>query len=254
MTHYVLILAGGVGSRLQNKIPKQFLEIDGRIILMHSINAFYNADSKSKIYVALPNKNILQWKHILQKEDDHIQYDTYVGGIRRIDTVYLGIKKIIRENRVDRNDLISIHDAARPFINTKFILFLIKYAKKHGNSVPVMPLKSSLRKMIKPLGLHNFSSESKNRSNYYITQTPQTYLIDEIYKSYNKLYKLEESDAQSQLISDSIFDDGSVYDSFKPKKNAQLHLTNGREYNIKITTAFDYFIAPQVYSFFKHII
>ena len=252
MTHYVLILAAGLGLRLKSNTPKQFLEINGRSILMHNFKVFLEAKSDCKIYVALPPKKYSTWEKHLYTQVGHLPYTSYPGGVRRVDTVHFGIKKIMNENKISRKDLLIIHDAARPFITPSFVLELINFAKKKGNAVPIVSIKDSLREILTVSSQHPVS-QSKNRSNYCATQTPQIYLISEISNSYNQLFDLDFAKTNSPNLGDSLFDDASVYDFFKPNNDSTLNLTDGRDYNIKITTPLDYFIAPKIYEFCKTI-
>ena len=132
MAHYVLILAGGRGKRLNQTTPKQFLDIKGVPILMHSINSFYVADPSCKIYVGLPEGYLDLWRQLCQKKNFIVSHTVYVGGKQRTDTVRLGLEKVSVENECREDDLISIHDGARPFVSSGFILELLVHAKKNG--------------------------------------------------------------------------------------------------------------------------
>ena len=252
MSHFVIILAAGKGSRLNNeKIPKQFLELNNLPVVMHSIIAFNKADPQAKIYVALPTKYIQEWTEICKKYDFNIKHEIYAGGERRLDTVFIGLKKIYQLSSFPKRDLVSIHDSARPFIKPEFVLELINFAKKSGSAVPVIKLKNSLRN----IGTGQpFSNCGQDRDDYVITQTPQVFLLDEILESYSKVLFSESGDYNPLVNAcverpKKIFDDAAVYDHLKNKPPA--HIINGREYNIKITTDLDYFICEKVYEFFK---
>ena len=263
MIHYVLILAGGKGTRLKNqKTPKQFLELNKLPIVMHSAIAFINADPNAQIYIALPKGFKESWNSLCIEFNFEVEHVIYIGGESRLDTVSKGLKKIhqdiLKKKKINNNSnlpttekkkLISIHDAARPFINKQFILKLMQTAKKYGNAVPVMNLKSSLRKVShkKPY------SFGKNRNNYIITQTPQVFCFSHIYASYCKMINVKDLSSNQKNIKKSkfFFDDASVYDAFNTM--GTIHLINGEEYNIKITTDLDYFLAPRIYEFLKQL-
>ena len=247
MIHYVLILAAGKGSRLINsRIPKQFLELDHLPLIMHSAIAFKKADPKSELYIALPIGYKLEWRRLCKQYNFTLEHKIYTGGRRRLDTVFKGLKIIYKTkssniNHIKSHALISIHDAARPFINKEFILELINSATRNGSAVPVIKLKDSLREFI---GIQAAQSLGRDRSNYVSTQTPQVFNLDIIYKAYCQLIELEQSN-----INHLFFDDASVYDYFQHQ--LPIKLINGREYNIKITTDLDYYLAQKIYNFLK---
>lgn len=240
MAHHVLILAAGQGLRLKSTTPKQFLELHSLPIIMHSMKAFFIADPKSKIYVALPQGYVEQWSRLCLDYEFDVNHETYIGGSTRQESVYLGLNKIYNSlDESSKKHLVSIHDAARPFITSNFILELIAAAKKSGNAVPVMEINSALRK----IDLSNSShSIAENREDYIITQTPQVYTFCNIYNSYKYIIS---------STTKNIFDDSAVYDCFK--NNSPINLVKGREFNIKITTKLDYVLAETIYEFLKDI-
>ena len=254
MAHYVLILGGGQGIRLNNKIPKQFLELKGMPIIMHSVNAFLKSDPKSHIYIGLPKNYISKWSSLIKKYNFHINHTVFIGGQTRSETVYLGIQRIVQDNKSCVEDIISIHDGARPFIDSTFISDLISNAKKYGGSVPVLSLKNALIRNIIPTSTRNTKkNHSTNRQNYKITQTPQIFNLQEIETCYSQLYDLISKEENIESILSNIFDDLSVYEKFKETQKSSTYFVCGREYNIKITTPMDYYMAPYIYDFFTSI-
>ena len=155
MIHYALILAAGEGSRIKNNTRKQFLELNGLPVAMHSVRAFNQADPETIIYIALPNRHKLVWKKLCQKHHFKIKHKIYIGGDSRAETVLKGLKQIYKDSAFavcaddnqKNNTLVSIHDAARPFIDSKFILELIHAAKRFGSAIPFLNLKNSLRSL-----------------------------------------------------------------------------------------------------------
>ena len=252
MTHYVLILGGGQGTRLNNITPKQFLELNGIPIIMHSAYAFLESDPECKIYIGLPTDYISEWYILTQKYNFNINHEVFEGGQKRLETVYLGIKRIMQENKCGLDDIISIHDGARPFIDSCFISDLISEAKIYGSAVPVLSLKNALIRYKMNSSLSNTKTiNSINRRHYKTTQTPQIFKFDVIEKSYKNLYDLISKEGNNASILSSIFDDASVYENFKPPKGPRIHAVPGREYNIKITTPMDYYMAPYIFDFYK---
>ena len=240
MAHHVIILASGKGLRLESKTPKQFLEIHSLPMIMHSMQAFFSAEPASKIYVALSKDYIGKWSKLCLKYKFQINHETYIGGNTRQESVFLGLKKIYNSfGESSKKHLVSIHDSARPFINVEFILELLTTAKKLGNAVPFVKLKSALRKIDMSTVLN---SVAQNREDYIVTQTPQIFTFENIYSSYK--YVVDSSMT-------NIFDDSAVYDY--QKKKTRINLVKGREYNIKITTKLDYIIAQTIYQTFKDL-
>ena len=248
MIHYVLILAAGKGTRLKNsQTPKQFLPINNLPIIMHSILAFKNADPNCRIYLGLPKNYTNFWKNLCKKFNFNIDHTLYTGGLSRIKTVFNGLEKINKEQENDKKKIVSIHDAARPFIDKKLILELIKIAQKKGIAIPAIKLKSSLRSIkvqTRPV------TSSKNREQYVTIQTPQVFYFEDIYESYVKINREFLKYNKNPTIDDKyFFDDAGVYEYCNPKSS--IILVDGREYNIKITTDLDYMISSTIYDFVK---
>lgn len=248
MTHYVLILAGGSGNRLNKTIPKQFLYLDGIPLLMHSVKSFYDADPKSKIYIGLPDEHIREWSSVCNKHQFTIPHQIYSGGDERIDTVFEGLKKL-KKLELNPHDIVSIHDAARPFIDKKFILELMGHVTKHDVVVPILPIKNSIRK----LNSNSFSRQSQvvDRSQYQQVQTPQLFNLYKLINCYEKIYLNSSGLNKRKSLKSIFFDDASIYDFFNNDDSNNLKLIPGKDFNIKITTPLDYFLAPRIYEFFK---
>ena len=257
MIHYALILAAGKGSRLKyNKTPKQFLELNQLPIVMHSAKVFSLAHPETILYIALPKKYELEWSKLCKKHHFSIKHTIYNGGKKRIDTVFKGLK-IIHNNAMNRfsyNEaktvLVSIHDAARPFINEKFILGLIDNANRFNTAIPVLNLKNSIRTFTQK----SQKSISLNRESYITTQTPQVFNLFKIYEAYVRAHESHKLDSDQSHVRNfkkpnAMFDDASVYDFFS--KSDPVHLVEGLEHNIKITTDLDYFLSPMIYKFIK---
>jgi len=257
MIHYALILAAGKGSRVKyNKTPKQFLELNCLPIVMHSAKVFSRAHPETILYIALPNKYELEWAKLCKKYHFDTEHTIYTGGKRRIETVFKGLKSIHNNvmNRFNYNEakkaLVSIHDAARPFINEKFILELIHNANRFNTAIPILNLKNSLRTFTQ----EPQKSISINRESYITTQTPQVFNLFNIHEAYVRAHESHSLDSYQSHVrnfkkSNTMFDDASVYDYFS--KAPPIHTVEGLEHNIKITTDLDYFLSPMIYKFIK---
>ena len=234
MAHYVIILGAGKGKRVKNQvIPKQFLELDNLPVIMHSIYVFSKSNSKIIFYIGLPKKYIKLWSILCERYKFNIKHNLFIGGKERRNTVSIGLNIIKKQNKIKDTDIVSIHDAARPFIKTSFISRLIKETLKKGSAVPVIKLKSALKK----------SYYHVDRAQYKLAQTPQCFIFNDILKAYSTLFDIDTNSTSSH------HDDASVYETLNKKPN----FVKGEEYNIKITTDLDYFISEKLYEFYKNI-
>jgi len=211
MQKYALIVAGGQGLRMQNTIPKQFLEIDGKPIIVHTINQFLKYDDSVKLIVVLPKEQIGTWKLIQKNHFANQSITTTTGGDTRTQSVRFGLECIHNEG------LVAIHDAVRPFVSTQIIEDSFNSANKFGSGVAAVPLKDSIRE------ISNGKSKPRNRDNFRLVQTPQTFRVSEI----KTAYKITEID--------NYTDDSSLYQD----SGYNVRLTTGSYNNIKITTKED---------------
>lgn len=210
----IIITAGGIGKRMGSEIPKQFLEINGLPILMKTIQAFYNFDSKCQIIVTLPEEWIGFWKELLKKKKFPICHEIVEGGKERYHSIQNAIVK-------SKYEIIGVHDGVRPFVNETTIKNCIRLTQEKGNAIPVLPLKESLRKIL------SNSSEALIRSEYVNVQTPQFFKKDILEKAY------------SIPFHSGITDDASLVE----EAGFSIFLCEGNEENIKITSPFDMKIA-----------
>ena len=215
MKRYVIIVAGGSGTRMNSAKPKQFLSLNGLPILQHTINAFINYDPNINIIVVLPEVEITSWCELCKKHQLNQNYIITAGGKTRFHSVKNGLVHI------KEDALIAIHDGVRPLVSLKTIENAFNTAKEKGNAIPVILLKDSLRQ------IKDEQSVAVNRADYRIVQTPQ------VFKSKN-LHEAYKQDFQSYFT-----DDASVIESLGEK----IHLTVGNYENIKITTPEDFKIA-----------
>jgi 2-C-methyl-D-erythritol 4-phosphate cytidylyltransferase len=215
MKKFALIVAGGSGSRMKGDIPKQFIELNGRPILMHTIDVFRNFDSKFEIILVLPKDQNEYWKELCKMHDFKTDFKLAFGGETRFDSVKNGLDLISEEG------IVFIHDGVRPLVSQDTIQNCFNAAVESGNALPVVPVTESLR----------FANENGNkavdRAKYFLVQTPQTFKIDLIKKAYLQNY------------SHSFTDDASVLE----KLGETIHLVEGNRENIKITYPDDLIIA-----------
>jgi 2-C-methyl-D-erythritol 4-phosphate cytidylyltransferase len=220
MNLYALIVAGGQGSRMQSTTPKQFLELNGKPILLHTLEVFSAFDPLINIVLVLPKAEVEQWERLKLKYDIKINHALVIGGETRFESVKNGLSKI------NSKGLVAIHDGVRPLVNQKIIKDCFEVAGKHGSAVTTVDMKDSIRRKTKGFNEH------ANRSEFQIVQTPQTFDIELIQKSYQ------------QPFNNQFTDDASVFET----AGYQIHLVKGAYSNIKITTQEDLVIAGALMS------
>ena len=214
---YVIIVAGGTGSRMQSNTPKQFIEINGEAVIVRTIKAFLNYNSLIKIIISVHKDFKVYLEELLIKNGlnkNNIQIT--LGGETRFQSVKNGLSLI-----EDQNAIVGIHDAARPFVSIQTIKTCYDTAKEKGNATPFVFVTDTIRKVD-----GQFNS-SVDRSLFRIIQTPQCFLASKIKDAFAKEYN-------------PIFtDDASVLEY----NGEKINLVEGNIENIKITTPFDLSIA-----------
>ncbi len=220
MKKTALIVAGGNGSRMESDMPKQFILLAGKPILMHTIEAFYNCNV-SNIIVVLPSNQIEFWKELCTQFSFNLAHEIVAGGASRFESVQNGLVLCNEE------DLVAIHDGVRPFINAEIINNSFDVAAQKGNAAAAVRLKDSIRK-VDLLGNKNV-----NRDAFFLIQTPQTFKCNIIKEAYQ---------AQDHI---NFTDDASVLEA----NGHAINLIPGDYKNIKITTPEDLLVAE---AFYKH--
>lgn len=212
MQKIALIVAGGKGERMNSSIPKQFLLLNGLPILMHTIKQFSHLEG---IVLVLPKTQFNLWEELCIKYNFTEKYTLVQGGETRFHSVKNGLEK------VGNNSIVAIHDGVRPLISKNLITKLIEGTSENIGTIPIIPVKDSIRKV------EGENSTHIDRSNLFKVQTPQCFLSNNIKESY------------TQNFSDIFTDDASVFEANGGKINTIL----GEEKNIKITTQEDLKIA-----------
>ncbi len=207
MKKYALIVAGGQGNRMGGQIPKQFLEIAGKTVLMHTIDVFFHYDPSMEILVVLPEKLLQDWQNLCNTHAYSTAHTVCPGGETRFASVKNGLSKISGEG------IVFIHDGVRPLVSRETLNRCFRSASENGNAIPVMPVSESLRKV------KNKDSRAVDRSDYATVQTPQTFRTSEI------------RDAYKQKYNPLFTDDASVLEAAGKK----IFLVPGNSENIKIT-------------------
>ncbi|MEL7146824.1 MAG: 2-C-methyl-D-erythritol 4-phosphate cytidylyltransferase, partial [Bacteroidota bacterium] len=186
---YAIIVAGGSGTRMKSAIPKQFLQLKGVPVLMHTLNAFHHYDQDINIILVLPEGQITYWSDLVKKRRYLVQHQVVKGGSTRFQSVRNGL------DAVREDGLVAVHDGVRPLVSSAIIDNAYRSAAATGAAITVVGLKDSIR--VKD----NSGTKAVDRSQYLLVQTPQTFQVKEL----KKMYEQEES---------SLFtDDASVYES-----------------------------------------
>ena len=214
MQRFAIIVAGGSGSRMQSELPKQFIELQGQPILMHTIRAFNFGEIE--ITVVLPSSQVSFWKELCQKHDFKVSHQVIHGGQTRFESVKNGLDSIDASQ-----GLVAIHDGVRPIIRKELIDHTYLQAAQYKSAITSVPLKDSIRE------IKNTSNIAKDRQQFRLIQTPQTFQIQALKKAFEVDYH------------PSFTDDASVFEH----DGHAIHLINGDYRNIKITTPEDLLIA-----------
>lgn len=230
-----IIVAAGLGRRMGADINKQFLKIKNIPIIIHTLEKFYNIDEIDNIIIAIRKDDEDFIKDLLFKhefKDIHLVY----GGEERQDSIYNALKYISKNKLTEsRNDIILIHDGARPFIDRKVILNSIFLTEKHLCTCVGVPVKDTL----KIVNSEKIISDTPNRNLLWIAQTPQSFTYDIIMKAH-------EYAKRENIIAT---DDSSLVEITGKK----VRMIEGSYNNIKITTPDDMEYAEFIFDKYNNI-
>ncbi len=215
MKEYIIIVAGGSGNRMGSSIPKQFLELNSKPILIHTLERLSRFIPNAEFIVALPESQFEYWKELCEKHYLTINHHLSKGGETRFESVKNALAFVKEEG------VVAIHDGVRPLISQEVLRKCMATAKAEGSAIPTLDVIESVRQ------LKDDTSIVVNRSNYKIVQTPQCFKSDTILKAYELNYN------------ESFTDDASVVEAIGEK----IILIDGNKENIKITTPEDLKIA-----------
>lgn len=204
---FAILVAGGAGKRMGSELPKQFLELSGLPIIMHSMLAFRNVYSDISIIVVLPEDQVKSWKELCEKHRFFVPHQITAGGETRFHSVHNGL------NQIEEDGLVAIHDGVRPFVSKETIVRCFEAAALYGNAIPVMEVVETVR------FLDDQKSRTIDRSKLRLVQTPQVFKVSLIKEAFIQPYK------------SGFTDDASVLESF----GGTVHLVEGNKENIKIT-------------------
>lgn len=224
--NYALIFAGGVGSRMNTKArPKQFLEIHGKPIIIHTIEYFEEHSEIDAICIVIVEEWLEYTKKLLEKYNIKKVNWIVKGGKSAIESQYIGLNSIRMSKDYSEDDIVLIHDGVRPLINNKVITDCINGVKKYGTAVTVAP---AIETIIQTNEV-NTITKTFPRSKCKLARAPQSFRIGEILNVHIK--------AKSENIYDFV-DSVSMmlYYGYK------IHTVEGPAENIKVTNPADFYI------------
>ncbi len=213
-----IIVAGGTGQRMGSVIPKQFLDIQGKAILLHTIDQFTAAFSDIELVIVLPAAYIEEGKNLLQKNGytQHIQF--VEGGETRFQSVKNGLSK------VTESSIVFVHDAVRCLLTPALVQRCYQQALEKGSAIPAVSATDSVRIVN---GEHN---SVLDREQVMLIQTPQTFQSDILL------------DAFKQAYTPLFTDEANVVEA----NGRKVYLVDGEFENIKITRPLDLAIAEHI--------
>lgn len=212
MKRAVIVVAAGSGSRMGGGLPKQYLQLQGKPVIIHTLEKFRNFDAKMMIVVVLAPEHRELWEDVAASYDICKDLVIAEGGPSRYDSVKNGL------SRIREDGLIGIHDAVRPLVSRDTLLRTYEAAQNKGSGIPVIEIEETVRRLDARGG-----STHMDRSLLRKVQTPQVFRSEQIKEAYQQAYN------------SAFTDDASVYESVYGKVN----LVEGNRENIKITTPID---------------
>ena len=218
MKKHIIIVAGGKGLRMGGDIPKQFLPVCGKPVLMRTMEAFHTYDSAIHIILVLPVSQQAYWKELCQEYQFSLSHDIANGGDTRFHSVMNGLAM------VEGNGLVGVHDGVRPFVSQEVIARCYEEAEACKAVIPVIDVVETVRHLTEE------GSETVPRDRYKLVQTPQVFEVELLRRAYQQTY------------TDLFTDDASVVEALGEK----VYLVKGNRENIKLTTPFDLKLAEML--------
>lgn len=220
LREHAIVVAGGKGTRIKSAVPKQFLELRGKPILMHTLQAFIDYSADLNLVLVLPEDDMTRWSQLCLQHHFTPRLQVVRGGATRFQSVRNGLEALPDEG------LVAIHDGVRPLVNSDIIGASFRLAAVHGSAVAAVRLKESLRMTDQD------TTTAVDRSKFRLIQTPQTFGC----KLIKDAYRVQEET--------SMTDDASVAEH----AGHLISLFEGSYENIKITTPEDLVIAEALFN------
>lgn len=234
MKIYAGILAGGKGTRMKNaSLPKQFLEIGNKPVIIHTIEKFLLHDKIDSILVIVPEKWVTYTEDLIGKFLSEVKNINIVtGGDTRNETIFNGIEFIKDNFGLGEDDIFVTHDAVRPFVTYKIIEENIKCAIETGATDTVILATDTIVQSLD----NDCITDIPNRAFMYQGQTPQSFNIKLLEENFNSLTKEEK-----EILTDAC--------KIMLKRKVPVKLVQGSEFNIKFTTPFDLIMADSILNY-----
>ena len=232
--NYIIVVAGGKGLRMGGEIPKQFLPVGGKPVLMRTLERFREYSPELRIILVLPEAQQDYWRQLCREYSFTVEHTIANGGETRFHSVKNGLALIPD----DAQGVVGVHDGVRPFVSTDVIGRCYEAARTLKAVIPVTPVVETLRYVGHQTDddkstLHgNATSKNVLRSDYRLVQTPQTFTVSLLKRAYALPY------------TDAFTDDASVVEAL----GHNVSMVDGNRENIKITTPFDLVIAEALVS------
>lgn len=218
MKKYAVIVAGGSGMRMGTLVPKQFLELQGKPLLWHTLSVFLDAFSDMEIILVLPETYLQTGREIIGTTKDPGRIRVTAGGETRFQSVKRGL------DLIDQHSIVFVHDGVRCLLSTDLITRCYNCAIEKGNAIPAVSAVDTIR-------IETVAGNSLvNREKVRLIQTPQTFFSDIIKSAFEQDYR------------ESFTDEASVVEQLGVK----IHLIEGETTNIKITRPIDILIAEKI--------
>lgn len=211
MKKHIIIVAGGKGLRMGGDIPKQFLPVCGKPVLMRTLEAFHVYDASIHLILVLPVSQQAYWKQLCEEYQFNLAHEIADGGETRFHSVKNGLA-LIKED-----GLVGVHDGVRPFVSQEVIARCYDEALSLKAVIPVIGVVETVRHLTEG------GSETVPRDQYKLVQTPQVFDVALLRRAYEQTY------------TDMFTDDASVVEALGEK----VYLVEGNRENIKLTTPFD---------------
>ncbi len=218
-TTAVLIVAGGSGTRMGGPLPKQFIDLCGKPVIVHTVERFCDALPEARIYIALGEGMEQLWERVAVQYELLRECRVCRGGRTRFETVRNSLAAI------SPCDIVLVHDAVRPLVPLEVIRDVVRVAREHGAAIPVVTPTDSFR-----IVMDGERSEPLDRARLRAVQTPQGFRYDLLKQAYGQPYR------------DTFTDDAQVVEAL----GHRVVLCDGSPENIKITYPADIAVASAV--------
>lgn len=219
MKKYIIVVAGGKGTRMGGEKPKQFQELCGKPVVMTTLERLHTIDPTIQFILVLPAEHIELWKELCKEHSFAVPLMLTSGGSTRFHSVQNGLAQIDDLEEA----LVGVHDGVRPFISARVLDDCFREAWMHGAAIPMISIQDSLRHIVGVNGV----TEVVPRDRYRLVQTPQVFKLSLLRRAYE------------QRFVENFTDDASVVEAL----GEQVVGVEGNRENIKLTTPFDLMIA-----------